>query len=80
MVTFKELGVKEDDVGELRRDVLRLKRVIELREVRLETLTEDLRAAREDRDRYSQEMVKIREELGNLLSAIEEWKKKSGLY
>jgi chromosome segregation ATPase len=72
--------VKEDDVGELRRDILRLKRVIELREVRLETLCEDLRAAREDRDRYSQEMVKIREELGNLLSRIDEWKVKSGLY
>jgi hypothetical protein len=54
-------------------EVKRLLRVIELKDVRLETLTEDLRAAREDRDRY-------REQIGNLLSAIDQWKIKSGLY
>lgn len=36
-------------------------------------LKRELRLVKADRD-------KLREELGNLLGAIEDWKKKSGLY
>lgn len=58
---------------ELRRDKRNLKDMIEVKEKKIEALTNLLRLAREDRTRY-------REQLGNLLSAIDEWKKKSGLY
>jgi chromosome segregation ATPase len=67
------VGIKEAALDGLRSERDRIRRVLELRDIRIETLAEDVRAARQDRD-------KLREELGNLLSAIDQWKIKSGLY
>ena len=67
------VGIKEVALDNLRSERDRLRRTLELKQERVETLAEDVRAARQDRD-------KLREELGNLLSAIDQWKIKSGLY
>jgi len=69
----KVVGIKDAALDNLRLERNRLRRTIELKEERIETLAEDVRAARQDRD-------KLREELGNLLSAIDQWKINSGLY
>jgi len=67
------IGIKEAALTSMRAERDKLREKLEQKEVRIETLAEDVRAARQDRD-------KLREELGNLLSAIDQWKIKSGLY
>jgi hypothetical protein len=63
----------EDVVDRLEHDVKRLKRVIEIKDARIETLGRDLVLAIGERTRY-------RESLGDLMTAIDQWKIKTGLY
>jgi hypothetical protein len=67
------VGIKEAALDGLRSERDRIRRVLELRDIRIETLAQELGKVSSNRDRY-------REELGNLLSAIDQWKIKSGLY
>jgi hypothetical protein len=67
------IAMKEKDIAQLTAEKDRLNRIIELRDARIETLSTSLRVTREERDKY-------RESLGDLMSAIDQWKIKTGLY